>query len=769
MLKQTNRYFLLCVVVLAAFAKPSFASVCDPLPKPVLEYVNPFIGTGGGGFGQGNAFVGATAPFGMMKVGPDTNGKMGRMGFAHTAGYWYADRMVEGFSHTHMHGTGVADYGNILFMPTIGMDEKKTVEKEYGSWFKHDSETAEPGYYAVMLKKHNIYAELTATERAGFHRYTFPETNDAVVLIDPTHALGGGISRGAKIVIDPKTSEVSGYVINAGDFVGKDRPFTVYFYAKFLQPFASFGLWEGKQLKPDETLLEKKEDGIRLGAYLKFSLPSSRQVEVQVGISYVSIEKAKLNRVKEIQQKTFEQIRAGTTKLWEKALQKIEICGGAEKQWRMFYSAIYHSLMMPTLFMDTDGEYAGLDRKTHKAKGFEYYTDFSLWDTYRTLHSLLIFLEPKRQGDMMQSLVQMYKEGGVLPKWPLATYETGTMVGSPANIVMAETYLKGIRNFDVKTAYTAMKEQSVTEGKGREGMPHCVNYNYCPYDLVGGSVSITQELAYADFAIALLAKTLGHKEDFELYLKRSKNYANLWDPQTQFFRPKDSKGAWLDEKQFKPDGALQPHYVEGNAWQYLWLVPYDVSGLVELFGGADALLKKLDEFFEQSPLHPSKKIDIVVSVPDTYYWHGNEPDMHAAYMYTLAGKPDKAPRWIRWVMETKYTDGPDGLAGNDDAGTLSAWYVFSAMGFYPLAGTDVYLIGSPVFEKSVIPVNGKTFTVIAQGASDKNIYVQSATLNGKLLEVPWFRHADIAKGGTLDLKMGPVPSEWGKTKPMREF
>ncbi len=744
-----------------------------------LKFINPFIGTGGGGFAQGNAFVGAAMPFGMVKAGPDTQGKVGRMGFAHCAGYWYEDKFIEGFSHTHMEGTGVADYGNILFAPTVGMDETKTEEKGYGSSYFHEKETAKPGYYSVVLNKHNIKVELTASEHSAVHRYTFPgEAKDnAVVIIDPSHALGGGFSKGVNIQIDAQKNEVSGWGINAGDFVGDGRAFTVYFSAAFDAPFKESGVWEGGKLSPGEKNYEKKENKLRAGAYFQFDISSGEPVvEARVGISFISAEQAKLNRDTELKNKTFEQIREQAEAAWENVVKRIDIEGGTEKQKTIFYSALYHAFMMPTLFTDVNGKYVGLDGKAHETENFRYYTEFSLWDTYRTLHALLELVAPDIQRDMLATLVTMMKQGGILPRWPLADSETSCMIGSPANMVIAESVLKGIRDFDVSAAYEAMKQQADappppgSEGSGRDDITECVKLNYCPADKVSSSVSKTQEYAYADFALAQIAKHLGKKDDTNAYMERSKWYKNLWDKETQFFRGKTTDGKWADEGNFFPSEPLQPHYTEGNAWQYLFFVPYDVPGLISLFGNSDAFFKKLDEFFENSVKFPAKIMKsgkTKIAMPDFYYWHGNEPDMHASYMYALAGRPDKGAKWVRWVMDTKYTDGPDGLNGNDDGGTLSAWYVFSAMGIYPLAGTDVYLIGSPVFEKSVVHLkNKKDFVLLAEGASETNLYIQSATLDGKPLNVPWFKHADIAKGGVLHLKMGPAPSEWGITAPL---
>lgn len=748
----------------AFFLSLAFTAAAGPYcvgRKEVFDYVDPFIGTGGGGFAQGNAFPGAAAPFGMVKLGPDTWGKLGRAGFAHTAGYWHRDKVIEGFTHTHMHGTGIEDYGNILLVPTLGMDPKKTSERGYGSPFSHKTQLASPGYYAVTLK--GVRVELTATERAGFHRYTYNNEGDPVVIVDPTHVLGEGGTLAAEISVEPRRGEVEGWAVSAARFVGKNGAFKIYFSARFSEPFVAHGIWEPDKLHPKETSFASDEYGARFGAYVQFTPGASKVVEARVGISYVGLENARRHRDEELADRSFEQVRAETEAKWGDLLGLVEICGGSEKERRIFYTGLYHAFMMPTLFTDRDGRYLGLDKKIHIAEGFRYHTDFSLWDTYRTVHPLFNWLKPDLQRDMIQSLLAMAEAIGYLPRWPLAGHETGVMTGSPADIVLAESFLKGIRDFDAKRALALMRKAALT-GTGTRNR-HCVEFRFCPADKTGGSVSETLEYAYSDFALAQLSRALGEEADFRLFSLRAKAYRHLWDPFTAFFRPKKSDGSWMPDDEFKPDGALQPHYVEGNAWQYLFFVPWDVRGLIELFGGRKTMLAKLDRFFELSVAHPARELAKGIPAPDPYYWHGNEPDIHTPYMYALAGSPDRGAKWIRWVMEEKYDDTPDGLPGNDDAGTLSAWYVFSALGLYPIAGSDLYVIGSPVFEKAVLHLPAGDFTIEARGTSKEHPYVQSARLNGVPLSHPWVRHADISRSGRLVLHMGYGPSGWGEGEP----
>lgn len=751
-------YFVLVALLLSCMAGAGAGEACVS-GEAVLRRVDPFIGTGGGGFAQGNAFVGAAAPFGMVRLGPDTWGKLGRAGFAHAAGYWYRDKVIEGFSHTHMHGTGVEDYGNVLLVPVLGMDAGKTDERGYGSPFSHETETASPGYYAVTLKKPGVRAELTATERAGLHRYTYKQEGEPVVIVDPTHLLGEGGTLAAEILVKPGTGEVEGWALSAGRFVGRSGAFKVYFAARFSEPFDAYGIWEPGKLHEGKTSFASRAYGQRFGAYVQFVPAAQKVVEARVGISFVSLENARRHQREELGAKTLEQVRKQTEGAWRKLLAKVSVCGGTEEERRIFYTALYHTMLMPTLFTDLDGRYLGLDKKIHTAEGFRYYTDFSLWDTYRTLHPLYTWLLPDRQLDMLRSLLAMGEAIGYLPRWPLAGHETGVMAGSPADMVIAESYLKGIRGFDANRAFQLMK-QAALQGIGTRNR-HCNEHGFCPADKTGGSVSETLEYAYSDFAIALLARALGEEADFRLFSERSKAYRHLWDASSAFFRPKQSDGTFLADDQFHPDGALQPHFVEGNAWQYLFFVPWDLPGLIQLFGSREAMLSKLDLFFEQSVAQPAKEISRGILGPDLYYWHGNEPDIHAPYIYALSGAPDRGAKWIRWVLRAKYDDTPDGLAGNDDGGTLSAWYVFSALGLYPVAGTDFYAIGSPIFEKVTLHLPAGSFVIQAPGTSRENLYVESATLSGKPLSYPWVRHRHISRPGKLTLKMGMEPRGWG--------
>ena len=493
---------------------------------------------------------------------------------------------------------------------------------------------------------------------------------------------------------------------------------------------------------------EKTQKGREVGVWMSFG-EGKEPVELQVGISFVSLEGARRNLDSEQKSWDFDGTHKATRDAWEKKLSVVKVAGGSETHRRIFYTALYHVLQMPTILMDVDGSYRGFDLKVHKAKDFVYYSDFSLWDTYRTLHPLLVLLYPKIQRDMVHSLLAMMREGGELPRWPLATGYTSTMVGASADIVIADTYIKGIKDFDVEAAYQGMRRLAMgppTSGSkygGRSQIENYVKLGYVPADKRSGSASVTMEFAYNDYAIAKLAKALGKQEDHTLFMKRSTNYKNVWDSKLKFFRGKNSDGTWRSEF---TDKRWTKDYVEGTAWQYLFFVPHDTPGLVALFGGKDEALKKLDELFQKTEQEMKQPNAINLR---TYYWHSNEPDLHFATLYQQLGRPADTQRWVRWIMDKLYKDAPDGLAGNDDGGTLSAWYVFNAMGIYPIPAKDLYLLTSPSFTRVVATVDGKTFEVRADNASEKAIYVKSVSFADQPLKEWSIKHTDLIKDGSL--------------------
>lgn len=717
-----------------------------------LASVDPFIGTDGMGFNQGQTFVGPTLPFGMVKPGPDSGGFLARKAssWAHTSGYWYADNKIEGFSQLHFSGTGIEDYGNFLFMPTDGMDAEKTDEGGYREKFSHDDEEASPGHYGVTFLESRIRVDLGATAHAAHHRYSFPSTVAAPsVLVDVSHGIGNYPALDGGVTIDAEARTIEGWMLSAGRFTGEDRAFPVHFSARFSKPFSAHGVWQGDSFSPGSMSAE----GSTLGAWVEFDAPG--EVEVEIGVSYIDAQQARVNR-SELDNQSFEETQVASETAWEEHLGAIEILGGTKRQQRIFYTALYHSALMPTQMSEGD-RYVGLDREVHTESGFTYYSDMSMWDTYRTLHPLMSLLYPARALDFAKTLLAMREDHGTLVRWPLATNETGTMVGSPAAIILADTALRGVTGFDLEAALDVVVADA-------DGVPEittrpiaCVEHGHCPSDEVGRATSLTLEYGWADFAIANLAQALGKPDVATDFRQRAAAYKQHWDEETGFLRGINTDGSWAIadfDSQLQSDD-----YVEGNAWHYLWAVPFDVIGESELFGGRQSFVDRLGDFFETSKNTPTPVAGIV-TMPDEYYWHGNEPDIHAAFLFALAGMPGLGGQWVDWVRETRYDDAPIGLAGNDDAGTLSAWYVFASLGIYPLAGSDIYVLCPPIWDESILHLPGGDLRIVAKRSSADDLVLQRATLNGQVLDNPWVAHQEIAAGGELILEMSSEPSNW---------
>ena len=728
------------LVILATSVACSATS--DPAPQDRLDFIDPFIGTGGGGFAQPQAFVGATVPFGMVKPGPDTSGPLlANAGFAHASGYWYPDDEIDGFSQLHLHGTGIEDYGNVLFMPSDGMSTRKTAERGYRQAFFHDTEIASPGYYAVTLEDTTTRVELTASAHAAHHRYTFSDRAAApTVIIDVGHGLGAAASLECEVQIDG--DEVHGRMLSAGRFTGANRAFDVYFSARLSPPPSSFGTWGASTLTEGGV----SASGERCGAYFGFDAVAP-VVEVRVGLSFIDVHAARANRG-EVDALRFETVHARARQAWRSALSTVDVEGGSDADRTIFETALYHAMLMPTLMSEVQGRYVGLDRAVHQSAGFAYYSDLSMWDTYRTLHPLLVLIAPERQRDIALSLLAMAQQHGALPRWPLAVNETGVMIGSPASIILADSILKGVPGIDATAAYAAIRaDAEMEQGRTiRGGFQHCTSVGWCPADRMGGSVSKSVEFAWADFAAANLAAQLGHVEDAARYRTRARGWAGHWDPSTAFLRGRNGDGTWSDEP-FDPT-ALSEDFTEGNAWHYLFSPFFDVAHLAELFGGVDAMLDKLDAFFERSVQTPTPLIGgEPFKGPDLYYWHGNEPDIHAAFVYAAAGQAQRGQRWVDWVRQTKYGADPDGLGGNDDAGTLSAWLALTALGLYPIAGSDQYVIVAPLFERAVVHLPGGDLVIEAPGAPARR-RVESISVDGVTHAEATIRHRALA-GATI--------------------
>lgn len=748
---KTNYFlaFICSLILVCAFGLSAQEESADCQSS---QCVDPLIGTGGYGFGAGSSYPGASVPFGLISLSPDTTMYGLNPGFSHCSGYAYHDPQIRGFSHTHLHGTGLADLGALLLMPINGHLGRLVNETFYRSKYLHDQEQAEPGYYRVWLKNGDINAELAATDLVGFHRYRWPKNSAPYVIINPSHSIDGDWIEDARISIDAKQGEIFGSLHLKGPLTGLDGGITTYFVIKFSKPITDQGTFKNSIISQGADA----DMGKDVGAYVGFTNLDHDGLVIAVALSYQSIEQARHNLKTQAADLDFDAVRSQVQAHWKRIFDRFEVKGGTGKQRRIFYTALYHSYLMPTDWTEANGKYVGLDKKIHSAQGRRYYTDFSLWDTFRTLHPLLFLLEKRRSEDMMQSLSLMAKQGGSMPMWPIGSGYSECMVGTPADIVLAEAYLKGIDDFDVQDAYAACRAQATgpVNKASRKGIEQYLELGYICEDSYRQGTSLTTEYAYADFALANWAEALGYQDDARMFFERSQNWKNHWDPKRRFLRARKCDGKF--RKLFYPKYRFSRDYVEGNAWQWTWYAPHDVPGLIDKFGSQEAFVKKLSLFFERG----AKAIKTFL--PDYYYWHGNEPDILTAYYFNYASRPDLTQKWVRWIMTNRYDDTPAGLDGNDDAGTLSAWYIFSALGFMPLAGTDRYLIGSPLFEQVVVHLESGDLIIRAENNSAENIYIQSVSMNGKPLTTPYINHGQLAGGGVLEFVMGPEPSVWGR-------
>ena len=684
-------------------------------------------------------------PFGMVQLSPDTR----LTGWDGCSGYHYSDNIIYGFSHTHLSGTGISDYGDILFMPTAGQPYLNAINgtdtsKGYASHFNHRNETAQPGYYSVKLDDENIRVELTATRRAGMHRYTYPATNTANIILDLTHrdkVIESGLKvTGRTTIVGWRRSEAW----------AKDQ--LVFFAAEFSQPFSEFGIAVDDKQRPGL----KEASGKNVKAYFRFNASSGAPILVKVGISATSIDGALKNLAAEINSWDFDGVRRAVSQAWESELGKIEVSGGTETQLKNFYTALYHTMTAPNLFMDVDGKYRGRDFNNHQAVGFENYTVFSLWDTFRTAHPLYTIIDQKRTVDFIKTFLTQYDQGGRLPVWELAANETDTMIGYHAVSVIADAAAKGIRGFDLTKALEAMKHSAEANHFGLRGYK---DHGYLEMEEERESVSKTLEYAYDDWCIAEVARMLGRTGDYRQYLRRAQSYKNIFDRKTGFMRPR-SNGGWLTP--FEPR-EVNFGFTEANSWQYTFFVPHDVSGLIDLMGDRQRFAEKLDALFS-APSQTTGREQADITGLIGQYAHGNEPSHHMAYLYNYAGFPWKTQSRVRDILDNLYAPTPDGLIGNEDCGQMSAWYVLSAAGFYPVTpGSPIYAIGTPLFPEVRFKLeNGKRFVIRARDVSDRNIYIQSARLNGKAYSKSYLTHKAIIDGGELVFQMGRRPNKsWG--------
>ncbi|MDR2359268.1 MAG: GH92 family glycosyl hydrolase [Prevotellaceae bacterium] len=731
-LKQLSYAALLCLPVFI-----SCRNNADTLQN-FTQYVNPYIGTGG----HGHVFLGANVPFGLVQLGPSNIPQT----WDWCSGYHISDSTIIGFSHMHLSGTGIGDLGDINLMPAVGETAlSRGVAGDYStgiySLFRRATEKVRPGYYAVHLDRYNVDVELTATKRTGFHKYTFPA------------------SSGAKIIFDLENGQcwdkpVEGYLVQENDTVvsgyrystGWARNQRIFFTAVFSKPVKRFVTMSPQKETTDGKTAEK------LYGLAFFDTKEREEIYVKVALSPVSIENAKLNMQAELPGWDFEQTVRKADEAWNEELGKIVFSTGDERVKRTFYTALYHTMIAPSEFCDVNNDYRGADGKTYTDAGFKNYTTFSLWDTYRAAHPLMSIIHPEKINDIIHTMLAIYRQQGKLPVWHLMGCETDCMVGNPGIPVVADALLKGFSGFDRELAYEAMRKSALLNERG---MGYRKQYGYIPYDLEEEGLSKCMEYAIADWCVAQAAQALGKTTDYQAFLAESKSYAYYFDRATGFMRGRSSAGTF--RQPFNPFESVHRDndYTEGNAWQYTWLVPHDVQGLVELFGSKERFIEKLDSLFiAEGSLgkHASPDISGLIG----QYAHGNEPSHHIIYLYPYVGQAWKTADKVREVLSTMYSDTPDGLSGNEDVGQMSAWYILSALGFYqvePAGGK--YIFGSPVADKAVIKVkDGKTFTIVAVNNSAENKYIQNITLNGQSYNKYYIDYKDIAAGGTLEFVMG---------------
>lgn len=713
---------LLALIAIALLATQMVAAT------DYTERVNLFLGTAS----SAQTSPAAILPFGMISPGPFNQPKA-------PCGYNNRIKELIGFNHTHLQGTGCGSYGLVVMLPTTGNQElgTKVIVPAAKQW-------AEPGYYKAVIDEMDITAEMTCTKRVAIHRYAFPESDSARVSVDLSQGINwAGHKPGS---MDGAMRQVNPTTLSGVAHTTAWREHSVYFHMVFSKPV---------------SFTDKAEQG----GYVSFATEDGEALLVKVGISYVSEVNAKLNLNTELAHWDFDAVRQEAKAEWNQQLSKIDAQGGTPDQQANFYSALYHLMFHPQTFNDVNNEYLGMDGKVHKTAGHNHYSVLSLWDTFRAAHPLYTLINPDVQLDVVKTMLDDYRDSGWGPKWKLANKETSIMPGTWADVVIPDAYIKGIRDFDTEAAFALVKKNATVVGR-RNGLENYLKLGYVSHPNYI-NVSRTLEHAYCDFNVGKFAEALGKDADAEFFYTQTQNFQNLWDPQTKFFRGKDKDGNWSYPDDFDPftyTGKGNNDYCEGNAWQWNWHVMQDTQGLINLMGGDAAFEQKLDVFLTaQGGDHGSEEFG--------QYWHGNEPDQHALYAYNYVGAPAKAAKWVRRVLEKEYRNDTWGISGNEDAGQMSAWYIFSAMGFYPyLHSVPEYTIGSPIFDTVTLNLpNGTTCVITAKDNSAENMYVQSMCINGKAWDKSFLPHEALVNGGTIEFKMGPKPSKWGTSEASRPY
>lgn len=723
--------------------------------------VDPFIGTGG----HGHTFPGPVVPNGMIQPSPDTRID----GWDACSGYYYEDSSINGFSHTHVSGTGCADYGDILIMPTVGEQDYKNQDLisqslPYASSFSHENEVAVPGYYSVFLDRYSVKAELSSTKRAAIHRYTFPQSDNSGFIVDMDYSIQRQRNMDMNIDVLSDT-EICGY--KTTKYWAFDQQ--IAFYAKFSKPFTY-------EIYTDTMTVNNGKKLPLYKALLKFETAKDEQILVKVGVSAVDVEGARKNVEAEIPEWDFEKVRIDAHNEWNKYLSKIDIKTADAKNKEIFYTALYHTAISPNLFTDVDGRYLGMDLEVHQGNVDKpVYTIFSLWDTFRALHPLLSIIDPKLNNDFITSLLLKHKEGGVFPMWDLASNYTGTMIGYHAVSLIADAYTKGNADFDLKEAYEACLRAAEYDTTGIKCpaavLPHLMpkakyyknTLGYVPCDKDNESVAKALEYAYNDYCISILAEANNDMENAEKYKDYSKAYQKYFDKSTRFMRGLDSKGKWRTPFNPRSSNHRNDDYCEGTAWQWTWFVPHDVDGLIELMGGKTQFIEKLDSLFTADSSLEGDLVSADITGLIGQYAHGNEPSHHIIHLYNYADQPWKTQELVDSVFHSQYFNAPDGLSGNEDCGQMSAWYIMNSIGFYQVCpGKPVYSIGRPLFDEVTVNLpDNKQFIVKTVNNSRENKYIEKAVLNGVPLEKPFINHEDIKNGGVLEFTMTSQPTKWG--------
>lgn len=739
-----NKKSLLFVPVLSLCLASCGSSQKGQEMEDLTQFVDPRIGTGG----HGHVFYGANVPYGFIQLGPTSIPQS----WDWVSGYHVSDSTVIGFPHTHLSGTGIGDLHDINVMPVVGevtysRGDASSYETGLWSYSDRSKEVVTPGYYRTHLSRYNVDVELTATKRVGFHKYTFLGNESPAIVFDMVN--GGCWDKTTEAVIRVvNDSTVSGYRYSKG-WADDQR---VFFRAEFSRKFDNVEFIVNDSVKEGDMA-----KGAQLFARVNFAAGNQEPVYMKVALSPTSEEGAQLNMQIELSGWDFEKTIADAKAAWNKELNKVKVYTTDEASKKIFYTSLYHTLFAPSEFCDVNGDYYGADKQMHKGEGFVNYTTFSLWDTYRAAQPLMTILHPEKMSDIINTMLHIHQQQGKLPVWHLMGCETNCMVGNPGVPVVADAILKDIKGFDTELAFKALKESSMLPERGME---HRIEYGFIPADKMTEAIAYDMEYAIADWAVAQAAQKLGKQEDYEYFLKRSKSYKNYFDASTGFMRGKMLDGSWRTPFSPYASSHREDDYCEGNAWQYTWLVPHDVEGLVECFGSKEVFVNKLDSLFlANGDMGEASSPDISGLIGQ--YAHGNEPSHHTVYLYTLVGQPWKTADRIKEILHTMYTDQPDGLSGNEDVGQMSAWYILSSFGFYqvePAGGKFVF--GYPNFDKVEIAVPAGKFVIERENKGQQNNYIQGIVFNGTEYKKPWIEYADIMKGGELKFLMGDEPVVW---------